>query len=105
MENKNEAEIFEIIAHGGNAKSLAYEALNSATEGNFEEAKKFLDESEQEMAEAHKTQTRLIQDEINGEKIDTSLLMIHAQDHLMTALSEKSLIEKMIELYKKLEEK
>lgn len=52
------------------------------------------------MAEAHKTQTRLIQDEINGEKVDTSLLMIHAQDHLMTALSEKSLIEKMIELYK-----
>ena len=51
------------------------------------------------MAEAHKTQTRLIQDEINGEKVDTSLLMIHAQDHLMT-LSEKSLIEKMIELYK-----
>ena len=31
------------------------------------------------MAEAHKTQTRLIQDEINGEKVDTSLLMIHAQ--------------------------
>ena len=105
MENKNEAEIFEIIAHGGNAKSLAYEALNSAAEGNFEEAKKLLDESVHEMAEAHKTQTRLIQDEINGEKVDTSLLMIHAQDHLMTALSEKSLIEKMIELYKKLEEK
>ncbi|MBF2756447.1 MULTISPECIES: PTS lactose/cellobiose transporter subunit IIA [unclassified Staphylococcus] len=105
MDNKNETEIFEIIAHGGNAKSLAYEALNSATEGNFEEAEKFLDESEREMAEAHKTQTRLIQDEINGEKVDTSLLMIHAQDHLMTALSEKSLIEKMIELYKKLEEK
>lgn len=105
MENKNEAEIFEIIAHGGNAKSLAYEALNSAAEGNFEEAKKLLDESEHEMAESHKTQTRLIQDEINGEKVDTSLLMIHAQDHLMTALSEKSLIEKMIELYKKLEEK
>ena len=41
MENKNEVEIFEIIAHGGNAKSLAYEALNSATEGNFEEAKNF----------------------------------------------------------------
>ena len=105
MENKNEAEIVEIIAHGGNAKSLAYEALHSAAEGNFEEAKKLLDESEHEMAEAHKTQTRLIQDEINGEKVDTSLLMIHAQDHLMTALSEKSLIEKMIELYKKLEEK
>lgn len=39
MENKNEAEIFEIIAHGGNAKSLAYEALNSAAEGNFEDRK------------------------------------------------------------------
>lgn len=31
--------------------------------------------------------------------------MIHAQDHLMTAISEKNLIEKMIELYQKLEEK
>lgn len=105
MEAKNETEIFEIISHGGNAKSLAYEALNSATEGDFEEAAKFLEKSEHEMALAHKTQTRLIQDEINGEKVETSLLMIHAQDHLMTALSEKSLIEKMIELYKKLDEK
>ena len=84
MENKNEAEIFEIIAHGGNAKSLAYEALNSVKETLKKQ--KLLDESEHEMAEAHKTQTRLIQDEINGEKVDTSLLMIHAQDHLMTKI-------------------
>ena len=83
MENKNEAEIFEIIAHGGNAKSLAYEALNSVLKETLKK-QKLLDESEHEMAEAHKTQTRLIQDEINGEKVDTSLLMIHAQDHLMT---------------------
>ena len=41
MENKNEAEIFEIIAHGGNAKSLAYEALNSLLKETLKKQKTF----------------------------------------------------------------
>lgn len=105
MSEQNEQIIFEIISHGGNAKSLAYEALDAATAFNFEQANELMAESDQEMSKAHNIQTELIQSEINGDKVQTSLLMIHAQDHLMTAISEKNLIEKMIELYQKLEEK
>ncbi|MCY1039239.1 PTS lactose/cellobiose transporter subunit IIA [Staphylococcus nepalensis] len=105
MSEQNEQSIFEIISHGGNARSLAYEALDAATEFNFEQANQFMEQAKQEMSKAHNIQTELIQSEINGDKVETSLLMIHAQDHLMTAISEKNLIKKMIVLYKKLEEK
>jgi PTS system cellobiose-specific IIA component len=51
---------------------------------------------------AHKTQTKLIQAELNGVPSEKTLLMIHAQDHLMTAMSEQKLIEHMIRIVKKL---
>jgi len=38
---------------------------------------------------------------LNGKTIEKSLLLIHAQDHLMTAISEQKLIEHMIKLIKK----
>ena len=38
--------------------------------------------------------------EASGEKIDMSVLFVHAKDHLMTAISEKSLIEQIIDLRK-----
>ncbi|MCP3740040.1 PTS lactose/cellobiose transporter subunit IIA [Rossellomorea sp. BNER] len=97
-----ELEIFEIISNGGNAKSTAYEALNEAHEGHFDEADKLIEAAHQELNKAHNTQTTLIQAEINGEKFEKSLLMIHAQDHLMSSISELSLIEQMIKMLKRI---
>ena len=70
MSEQNEQIIFEIISHGGNAKSLAYEALDAATAFNFEQANELMAESKQEMSKAHNIQTELIQSEINGDKVD-----------------------------------
>lgn len=39
-----------------------------------------------------------------GESIPVSMLFIHAQDHIMTAISEKELIKKMILQNKKINE-
>lgn len=94
--------VFEIILHGGNARGEAYDALKAAQEGDFERAKEHLKAADEEMKIAHKTQTSMIQGEINGEKVEMSLLMVHAQDHLMTAIAEKGLIENMIDLYKRI---
>lgn len=98
----NEMEIFEIIAHGGNARGLAYEALIAAEEFDFDKADELIKLAADELNLAHKTQTKLIQDELNGNPSEKSLLMIHAQDHLMTAISEQKLIEHMIRIVKKL---
>ncbi|WP_420824108.1 PTS lactose/cellobiose transporter subunit IIA [Thermoflavimicrobium daqui] len=103
--NNLEQEIFQIISHAGTARSFAYEALQAAEDFDFLKADELLKQSEEELAEAHKTQTQLITAELNGEKLEKSLLLIHAQDHLMTAISEQKLIERIIRLTKKLREK
>jgi cellobiose PTS system EIIA component len=54
------------------------------------------------LAVAHQLQTKLIQAELNGALKEKTLLLIHAQDHLMTAMSEQKLIERMIRIIKKL---
>lgn len=89
-----------LIGHAGESKSLAYQALNEAKKGNFEEAQKFMDQAGEEMLKAHSMQTDLIMKEANGEKIDIGLIMVHSQDHLMGAILFKDLAKEFIDLYK-----
>ena len=37
---------------------------------------------------------------IDKENTEVSVLFVHAQDHLMTAIEARNLIEKMIKMYK-----
>lgn len=94
--------IFEIIVHAGNARALAYEALKSAQAVEIEAIDSILDNCKKEMTLAHNMQTKLVQDEIRGEDIKISLLLIHAQDQLMTTMSEQTLILQMIEMQKEI---
>ncbi|ADD01614.1 phosphotransferase system PTS lactose/cellobiose-specific IIA subunit [Thermoanaerobacter italicus Ab9] len=92
--------VFTIISHAGNARSNSFEALKYAREGNFEEAKKCLDKASEELLEAHHVQTDMIHKEAQGEKQEVTLLLVHAEDHLMNAILAKELITEMIDLYK-----
>lgn len=103
-EKSMEEIIFSIIIHGGNARAKAYDALKAAQNSDFVKAKEDLDEADKELGNAHRIQTSIIQKEANGEKVDISVLFVHAQDHLMTAIAEKGLIESMIDLYKRIDE-
>lgn len=92
--------IFEIILHAGNARAEAYDALRAAQAGDFDSAIDHLQRAEAEIGAAHQVQTGMLQQEAQGRKVDITLLLVHAQDHLMTAISEKSLIENMVEMHK-----
>lgn len=94
--------IFNIISHAGDARGYAYEALKAAKTGDMEKAEERLKKAQEELDLAHNTQTKLIQAELNGDSFKASLLMIHAQDQLMTAISEKNLIEEMVDMYREL---
>lgn len=59
-------EIFNIISHGGDAKAIAYEALELAHQNKFQEAADKMKEANETLTKAHNTQTKLIQAEING---------------------------------------
>ncbi len=91
----------ELVGNAGESRSLAFEALNAAKKGDYEEAEKKLKESKEKMLRAHHIQTELICKEADGEKIELGLIMVHAQDHLMTAILARDLITEMIEVYKK----
>ncbi|MFD1064871.1 PTS lactose/cellobiose transporter subunit IIA [Oceanobacillus locisalsi] len=93
---KNEQEIMQIITTGGDARAKYLTALQEARNRNWREVDELLEQAEISLNEAHKTQTSLIQREIRGEEIETSLLMVHAQDHLMNAITVKDLVCEMI---------
>lgn len=95
-----EAVSFGIIVNAGDARSFAFEALNAAREGNFEKADELLKKSDASATLAHKAQTELLFKETNGVKTEINLLLVHAQDHLMTSMLASELIKEMIRMYK-----
>lgn len=102
MENKEDIIInvaMEIILHAGDGRNFCQQALDSAKKGNFEEANKFLLQAKENITLAHRAQTGVIQEEANGEKFEVPLLFIHAQDTLMTIMSEVNMIKEMVSMY------
>lgn len=91
--------VFTIISHAGNARSYCFESLKHAKNGNFEEARKCVTKAGEEILEAHHAQTEMIQKEVQGEKQELSLLLVHAQDHLMNAMLARDLVKEMISMY------
>ncbi|MBN2910306.1 PTS lactose/cellobiose transporter subunit IIA [Polycladomyces sp. WAk] len=90
---------FQMILHGGNARSSSMEAIACAKSGNIQEARKALECASKELSEAHRIQTRLIQEEAAGKKSEVTLLMVHAQDHLMNTITIRDLAAEFVDLY------
>ncbi|MCL1944202.1 MAG: PTS lactose/cellobiose transporter subunit IIA [Firmicutes bacterium] len=94
--------VMNLIVDAGNGKSLAMEAIYHAKDGDFEAAHKALKESNEAISGIHNSQTELIQSAARGENIDVSLFMVHAQDHVMTAILAKDLATEIVELHERL---
>ena len=90
---------FELILNGGNARSRSMEAIYAAKEGDFETAHKKIKEAEEALSKAHLSQTSLIQAEAGGEEFKIDVLLIHAQDHLMNAMTLTELAKEIIYLH------
>ncbi|MBC1340256.1 PTS lactose/cellobiose transporter subunit IIA [Listeria welshimeri] len=102
MDDKNLEAIMGLIMHGGNAKSNAMEAIQAAKTGAFEIAEEKISEAEQSIVEAHHAQTGLLTEEAKGNHMEVTLLTVHSQDHLMTAITFTDLAKELIDVYRKL---
>ncbi|WP_456064396.1 PTS lactose/cellobiose transporter subunit IIA [Clostridium prolinivorans] len=91
---------FELILYAGNGRSNAMEAIQEAKKGNIEKAEELIKEASIELGKAHEFQTKLIQSEANGESNPINILLVHAQDHLMTAMTVRDLAAEIVEIYK-----
>lgn len=97
--------IMGLIMNGGNAKGSAFEAIKAAKKGDFDEAEAKLKESDKFLSEAHNSQSGMLTKEANGDHVPVSLLMVHAQDHIMNAITFRDLAGEMVDMYKKIYEK
>ncbi|MGM0110218.1 PTS lactose/cellobiose transporter subunit IIA [Enterococcus sp. DIV0187] len=100
-----EETIMEIILNAGNARSMSLLAIKEARKGEYEKADHYLSEAKNAANLAHKSQTALITEEVSGNPQVVSLWMVHAQDHLMTALAIRDLAIEIIGYGKGLEER
>ncbi|WP_182201391.1 PTS lactose/cellobiose transporter subunit IIA [Paraliobacillus salinarum] len=91
---------FQIILYAGNGKSSAMEAIQEAKERNFEEADRLIEAAGVELGKAHGYQTKLLQEEANGEGSSVNIILVHSQDHLMTAMTVRDLAIEIIEIYR-----
>ncbi|MFJ7934464.1 PTS lactose/cellobiose transporter subunit IIA [Sporosarcina sp. NPDC096371] len=93
---------FQIISSVGLAKSSYIEAIQEAKKGNFEKAKACINEGKNSFAQAHKAHFELIQSEARGDVINPTLLLLHAEDQMMSAETCKILAEELIENYERI---
>ena len=80
---------------------LFIEAFDAMREGHYELAEQKLQESNEEFLKAHQAQTNLLQEYAGGKEVEVEIIMVHAQDHLMTTMTLREVALEMLELYKK----
>lgn len=99
MEEYYEA-AFQMISNVGMAKSLAVEAIYAAKEKNFDLVEEKLTESNHYFVEGYKSHSSFIKREADGEKLEYTMIFMHAEDQLMSVETITILAKEIIDLYK-----
>ncbi len=94
---------FQIILSSGEGRALTQEAYGLMRTGDFEAAQAKLTAASDTFVSAHQAQTEFLHAFAAGEDITMDILMVHAQDHLMTGMAMREVAIEMMELYKRLD--
>lgn len=62
-----------------------------------------MEQSRTALNEAQLVQTKLIESDQGEGKMKVSLVLVHAQDHLMTSMLARELVAELIELHEKMQ--
>ncbi|HEY0222840.1 MAG TPA: PTS lactose/cellobiose transporter subunit IIA [Lactovum miscens] len=100
--NKEELQMlgFEIVAYSGDARSTLLKLLHEVRAGNFNSIEESLKDADENLKLAHNAQTKVLADEAGGQDLELGFIFIHGQDHLMTTVLLRDIIQDFIELYK-----
>ena len=100
--NELELTCFEIISNVGVARSNYINAIDEAAKGNIAKANQYIKEGSESFLLGHHAHAKLIQKEAAGEEVKLSLILLHAEDQLMSAESFKIVAIKFIAVYQEL---
>lgn len=91
----------KIIANSGEAKSLLFEAIDMAQQNYLNEAWELVNQAREKITFAEKIHMDVLREEANGGKPKLNLLLIHAEDHMMSGHLLVELTERFINMYEK----
>ena len=94
---------FQIISAVGTARSCYIEAIQAAKSGDYEDAQKLIAEGDEAFVEGHDAHAGLLQQEAAGTGSVVNLLILHAEDQLMSAEGFKTIAQEFIEVYQRLD--
>lgn len=95
---------FQIISNVGLARSSYIEAIHKARAGDYEGADACMNEGRKQYLAGHEAHFELIQKEAKGERVGGSLILVHAEDQLMSAEGFQIIAEELIGTYQRIDE-
>ncbi|BBK12152.1 PTS lactose/cellobiose transporter subunit IIA [Klebsiella quasipneumoniae] len=100
-----EATVMELIINAGESRSLAMQALQAARKGAWHDVDNLMEGAADAAKRAHDVQTMLIGMDEGCGKVPVNLILVHAQDHIMTAMLARELIAELIEVQRQLQQR
>lgn len=94
---------FQMISLNGSARSCFIEAIAAAKEGDFERAEQLMAEGDEQFVEGHRVHAQLIQQEAQTGHTELNLLLIHAEDQMMSAEVFKIVAAELIDIHKRIQ--
>lgn len=99
--NVDVKDTMEIIINAGDARDYIAKALDNVAEFDYQTAHKNLNAANDKLIIAHRLQTKKLQEEAEGDNVKYSVLFTHAQDTLMSIMSEFNIAKKMVTIFEK----
>ncbi len=93
---------FKLISAAGTARSCNIEAIKEARKGNFKKAEDLMKEGKTNYLSAHDVHNDLLKAKSSNGENSNLVLVMHAEDQLMSAEMFQILAEEFINTYKEL---
>ena len=100
----DEMQWLEMISAVGNARSKYIEAIQEAKTGDYVACNELIRQGNEAYAQGHRIHAGLNAKAAGGEKHMAGLLMMHAEDQLMSAEAFKILCSEFLDVFKRLDD-
>lgn len=94
----------EMIVTSGQARVALNKAIDALMEDDYKTCDDMMEEAKKCITASHTAQTKVLQGTATDEEFKPNILFTHAQDNLMTVMSEINTGKQLIRLYKKIKE-
>ena len=99
MKAEQMAAMMTLMSAAGDAEQATMAAIEAAKADQIDRSRKLLKHADAKLKQAHQAQNQMLTYEARGQKVDVTLLMVHSQDHLISAMTIRRLADDIIDLY------